>query len=31
MQEQAVILDDRGAKKSADAVDSFRFDLWNYK
>ena len=31
MQELAVILDDRGAKKSADTIDSFRFDLWNYK
>jgi transposase InsO family protein len=24
-------LDSRGAKKSADTIDSFRFDLWNYK
>ena len=27
MQELAVILDSRGAKKSADTIDSFRFDL----
>lgn len=31
MQELAVILDDKGFKKSADTIDSFRFDLWNYK
>jgi len=31
MQEVAVILDERGHKKSADTVDRFRFDLWNYK
>lgn len=31
MQQLAVILDDRGFKKAADTIDSFRFDLWNYK
>ena len=31
MQELVVILDDKGFKKSADTIDSFRFDLWNYK
>jgi putative transposase len=31
MPELAVILDDRGYKKSADTIDRFRFDLWNYK
>jgi len=31
MQELAVILDEKGCKKSADTIDSFRFDLWNYK
>ena len=31
MQELAVILDSRGAKNSADTIDSFKFDLWNYK
>jgi putative transposase len=31
MQELAVILDERGYKKSADTIDRFRFDLWNYK
>jgi putative transposase len=31
MQELAVILDDKGFKKSADTIDRFRFDLWNYK
>jgi len=31
MQEVAVILDGMGYKKSADTVDRFRFDLWNYK
>ncbi len=30
MQELAVILDDNGFKKSADTIDRFRFDLWNY-
>jgi transposase-like protein len=31
MQELAVILEENGHKKSADTVDRFRFDLWNYK
>ena len=31
MQKLAVVLDDKGYKKSADTIDSFRFDLWNYK
>jgi transposase-like protein len=31
MQEVAVILDGMGYKKSADTIDRFRFDLWNYK
>jgi len=31
MQELAVILDGKGYSKSADTIDSFRFDLWNYK
>jgi hypothetical protein len=31
MQELAVILEEKGYKKSADTVDRFRFDLWNYK
>ena len=31
MQELAVILDEKGYSKSADTIDSFRFDLWNYK
>lgn len=31
MQEAAVILDGMGYKKSADTIDRFRFDLWNYK
>jgi transposase-like protein len=31
MQELAVILDKKGYKKSADTIDKFRFDLWNYK
>lgn len=31
MQEVAVILDEMGYKKSANTIDSFRFDLWNYK
>ena len=31
MQEVAVILDGMGYKKSADTIDLFRFDLWNYK
>ena len=31
MQDLAVVLEEKGYKKSADTVDSFRFDLWNYK
>lgn len=31
MQELAVILEEKGYKKSVDTVDRFRFDLWNYK
>src|SRR5512136_112170 len=31
MQEVAVILDGMGYKKSADTIEVFRFDLWNYK
>jgi putative transposase len=31
MQELAVILDGKGFSKSAETIDSFRFDLWNYK
>jgi putative transposase len=31
MQEVAVIIDGMGYKKSADTIDRFRFDLWNYK
>jgi putative transposase len=31
MQEVAFILDGMGYKKSADTIDLFRFDLWNYK
>jgi putative transposase len=31
MQELAVILDEKGYSKSAETIDSFRFDLWNYK
>jgi transposase-like protein len=31
MQELAVVLDEKGYKISADTVDRFRFDLWNYK
>ncbi len=31
MQQVAVILDEKKFKKSADTVDAFRFDLWNYK
>jgi putative transposase len=31
MQELAVILDERGYKKAAETIESFRFDLWNYK
>jgi transposase-like protein len=31
MQELAVILDRKGYAKSAETIDRFRFDLWNYK
>ena len=31
MQEVIVILDDMGYKKSANTIESFRFDIWNYK
>ena len=31
MQELAVILDEKGYSKSAETIDSFRFDLWNYR
>jgi putative transposase len=31
MQELDVILDEKGYSKSAETIDSFRFDLWNYK
>jgi putative transposase len=31
MQELAAILDERGYSKSAETIDRFRFDLWNYK
>ena len=31
MQKLAVILEEKGYKKSADTIDRFRFDLWNYK
>jgi transposase-like protein len=31
MQEVAVILDGMGYKKSADTIERYRFDLWNYK
>ena len=31
MQELAVILDEKGYSKSAETIDRFRFDLWNYK
>jgi putative transposase len=31
MQELAVILDDKGYSKSAETIDRFRFDIWNYK
>jgi putative transposase len=31
MQEVAVIIDGMGYKMSADTIDRFRFDLWNYK
>ena len=31
MQELAIILDERGYSKSAETIDRFRFDLWNYR
>jgi len=31
MQRLAVVLDEKGYSKSAETIDSFRFDLWNYK
>ena len=31
MQKLAVILDEKGYSKSAETIDKFRFDLWNYK
>jgi putative transposase len=31
MEELAIILDEKGYSKSAETIDSFRFDLWNYK
>jgi len=31
MQELAVILDDKGYSKSAETIDRFRFDIWNYR
>jgi len=31
MQGLAVVLDEKGYSKSAETIDSFRFDLWNYK
>jgi transposase-like protein len=31
MQELAVILREKGFSKSADTIEKFRFDLWNYK
>ena len=31
MQELAVILDETGYSKSAETIDRFRFDLWNYR
>jgi putative transposase len=31
MQELAVILEERGYYKSAETIERFRFDLWNYK
>lgn len=26
----AVVLDEKGYSRSAETIDSFRFDLWNY-
>ena len=31
MQKLAIYLDERGYSKSAETVELFRFDLWNYK
>jgi transposase-like protein len=31
MLELAVILEEKGYSKSAETIDRFRFDLWNYK
>jgi putative transposase len=31
MQKLAVILDEKGYSKSAETIERFRFDLWNYK
>jgi transposase-like protein len=31
MQKLAVVLDEKGYSKSAETIDRFRFDLWNYK
>lgn len=31
MQELAEILDDKGYSKSAETIDRFRFDIWNYR
>jgi len=31
MQDLAIILDDRGYSKSAETIDRFRFDIWNYR
>jgi len=31
MQRLAVVLDEKGYSKSAETIDSFRFDHWNYK
>jgi putative transposase len=31
MQELAVVLDEKGYSKSAETIDSFRFDLFNYR
>jgi transposase-like protein len=31
MQDLAIILDDKGYSKSAETIDRFRFDIWNYR
>lgn len=31
MQKLAVVLDEKGCSKSAETIERFRFDLWNYK